>query len=70
MSTTRPVGAALSALVIALCVAACGSDSNQSSGANTGAGATQPGNGRRGFFQDPKVVACLKQQGVTSTSAS
>ena len=68
MSTTRPVGAALSALVIALCVAACGSDSNQSSGANTGAGATQPGNGRRGFFQDPKVVACLKQQGVTIPS--
>jgi hypothetical protein len=64
VSTSRPVGAALSALVIVLCVAACGSDSNPSSGANTGAGATQPGNGRRGILQDPKVVACLKPQGV------
>ena len=68
MSTTRPVGAALSALVIALCVAACGSDSNQSSGANAGAAASRPGGGRRGFLQDPKVVACLKKAGVTVPS--
>ena len=29
-----------------------------------------PGNGRRGFLQDPKVVACLKQQGVTIPSGA
>jgi hypothetical protein len=68
VSTPRPVGAAVSALVIALGVAACGSDSNSSSTANAGAGASQPGNGRRGFLQDPKVVACLKKQGVTIPS--
>jgi hypothetical protein len=53
----------MGALVIALCVGACGSDSNPSSSTNAGAG-----NGRRGFLQDPKVVACLKKQGVTLPS--
>jgi hypothetical protein len=70
VSTSRPVCAAVGALVIALCVGACGGDSSSSSGANTGAGsaANPPGNGRRGFLQDPKVVACLKKQGVTIPS--
>ena len=68
MSTSRPLRAAVSALVIAVGVAACGSASDSSSTANAGAGASQPGAGRRGFLQDPKVVACLKKQGVTIPS--
>ena len=60
----------MGALVIALCVAACGSDANShsSSSANAGAGANQSGSRQRGFLQDPKVVACLKKQGVTVPS--
>jgi hypothetical protein len=65
VSPSRPVCAAVSALVIAVGVAACGSDSNSTSTASAGAGANAPGNARRGFLRDPKVVACLKQQGVT-----
>jgi hypothetical protein len=65
VSISRPGCVALSALVIALGVSACGSDSNSSSTASAGAGANQPGNARRGFLPDPKVVACLKKQGVT-----
>ena len=68
MSTSRPACAAFGALLLVLCLAACGSDSNPSSTASTGAGAGQPGNPRRGFLQDPKVVACLKKQGVTIPS--
>jgi hypothetical protein len=70
VTTSRALRAAVGALVIAVSVAACGSDSNPSSGANTGAatGAGQSGNARRGFLQDPKVVACLKKQGVTVPS--
>ena len=68
MSTPRPVCAAVGALVAALCVGACGSDSNSTSTASAGAGANAPGNARRGFLQDPKVVACLKKQGVTIPS--
>jgi hypothetical protein len=64
VSTSRPACAAVGALLIALCLAACGS-SNTSSTAGAGASATQPGGGRRGFLQDPKVVACLKKAGVT-----
>jgi hypothetical protein len=69
VSTPRPACAAVAALVIALCVGACGSDAgpspSPSATAGAGAGANRPGNARRGFLQDPKVVACLKQQGVT-----
>jgi hypothetical protein len=68
VSISRPVCAAVSAIVIALGVSACGSDSNSSSTANAGAGANPPGNGQGGFLQDPKVVACLKKQGVTLPS--
>jgi hypothetical protein len=68
VSTSRPVYVAVSALVIALGVTACGSDSNSTSTANAGAGANGPGNARRGFLQDPKVVACLKKQGVSIPS--
>ena len=64
MSTPRPACAAVGALVVALCVGACGSDSNSTSTAGAGAGGTA----RRGFFQDPKVVACLKKEGVTVPS--
>ena len=69
MSTSRPACAAVGALLIALCLAACGSSSSSTT-ANAGAaaGATQPGGGRRGFLQDPKVVACLKKAGVTVPS--
>jgi hypothetical protein len=68
VSISRPVYVAISAVVIALGVSACGSDSNSSSTASAGAGANRPGNGRGGFLQDPKVVACLKKQGVTLPS--
>jgi hypothetical protein len=65
VSTSRLVGA----VVVVLCVAACGSDSNSSStAANAGTAASRPGSGRRGFLEDPKVVACLKKQGVTIPS--
>ena len=71
MSTSRPACAAVGALLLALGLAACGgsgpsTDSNASTGA--GAGSAQPGGGRRGFLQDPKVVACLKKEGVTIPS--
>jgi hypothetical protein len=68
VSTSRPACAALGAFLIVLCLGACGSDSNTSSTAGAGAGANQPGNARRGLLQDPKVVACLKKQGVTVPS--
>jgi hypothetical protein len=69
VSTSRPACAAVGALLIALCLAACGSSSTgTNSDADAGAGATQPGSGRRGFLQDPKVVACLKKEGVTLPS--
>ena len=56
-------------MAVVLCVAACGSGSNSSStAANAGAAAGRPGSGRRGFLQDPKVVACLTKQGVTIPS--
>jgi hypothetical protein len=64
VTTSRPLCAAISALAISLGVAACGSSSPSSSTASAGAGANGPG-ARRGFLRDPKVVACLKQQGVT-----
>jgi hypothetical protein len=70
VSISRPVYVAISAVVIALGVSACGSDSNSSSTASAGAGANRPGNGRGGFLQDPKVVACLKKQGVSIPSGS
>jgi hypothetical protein len=62
------VCAAVGALLIVFCLAACGSSSSGSgttSNASAGASATRPGGGRRGFLQDPKVVACLKKAGVT-----
>jgi hypothetical protein len=66
VSTSRPAGAVVGALLIALSLAACGSsNSGTSTDANAGTGASQPGGARRGFLQDPKVVACLKKQGVT-----
>ena len=68
MSIFRPVCAIAGALVVAVGLSACGSGSNSTSTASTGAAANAPGNGRRGFLQDPKVVACLKQQGVTIPS--
>ena len=67
MSTSRPACAAVGALLIALCLAACGSSSSGTT-SNANAGSTQPGGGRRGFLQDPKVVACLKKEGVTVPS--
>jgi hypothetical protein len=69
VSTSRPACAVVGALLVALSLAACGSsNSSTSSSASAGAGATQPGGGRRGFLQDPKVVACLKKEGVTVPS--
>ena len=67
MSTSRPLCALAGALLIALSLAACGS-SDSSTTANAGAGASPQGAGRRGFLQDPKVVACLKKEGVTVPS--
>jgi hypothetical protein len=69
VSTSRPACAAVGALLIALCLAACGSSTpSTSSDANAGSGAAQPGSGGSGFLQDPKVVACLKKEGVTLPS--
>jgi hypothetical protein len=69
VSTSRPACAAVGALLIALCLAACGSSTpSTSSNANAGAGAAQPGGGGSGFLRDPKVVACLKKEGVTVPS--
>jgi hypothetical protein len=60
---------ALGALLLALCLAACGGSSpSTNSTAGAGSGAGQPGGGRRGFRQDPKVVACLKKEGVAVPS--
>jgi hypothetical protein len=67
VSTSRPACAAVGALLIALCLAACGSSSSGTT-SNASAGSTQPGGGRRGFLQDPKVAACLKKEGVTVPS--
>jgi hypothetical protein len=64
VSTSRPACAVLGALLIALLLAACGSDAGSSTNAGAGAG-QRPGDARRGFLRDPKVVACLKKQGVT-----
>ena len=55
--------AVVGALAIALCVGACGSANSSSTATNAGAAAGRPGSGRRGFLQDPKVVACLKKAG-------
>jgi hypothetical protein len=50
-------------------LAACGGSNPSTNGnAGAGAGAAQPGGARRGLLQDPKVVACLKKQGVTIPS--
>ena len=69
MSTSRPACAVAGALLIAVGLTACGSSSTTSTNANAAAGATQPGGrARRGFLQDPKVVACLKKEGVTVPS--
>jgi hypothetical protein len=69
VSTSRPACAAVGALLLALALAACGgSDSSTNGNAGAGAGAAQPGGARRGFLQDPKVVACLKKEGVTLPS--
>ncbi|MEA2155262.1 MAG: hypothetical protein QOE11_1402 [Solirubrobacteraceae bacterium] len=58
-------GAALLGLVLAL--AACGGGSSQSASSPGAAGGQARPGGRGGFAaaQDPKVQACLKQQGVT-----
>jgi hypothetical protein len=64
VSTSRPACAAVGALLLTLALAACGGSSSPTD-TNAGAGAAQPGGARRGFLQDPKVVACLKKAGVT-----
>jgi hypothetical protein len=65
VSTLRPACAVVGALLIALLLAACGSGSTTTTNASAGDGASRPSGARRGFLQDPKVVACLKKQGVT-----
>jgi hypothetical protein len=65
--TFRPACAAVGALLVVLSLAACGSDSSSSAGTNAGT-SNSPGNARGGFLRDPKVVACLKKQGVTIPS--
>ena len=72
MSTSRPACAAVGALLVTLALAGCGGSSSSTdtnAGASGGAGTAQTGGARRGFLQDPKVVACLKKQGVTVPSA-
>jgi hypothetical protein len=46
--------------VIAVGLSACGGDSSSGSASTTG----QQANAGRGAFSDPKVVSCLKKQGV------
>jgi hypothetical protein len=58
---TRFVAAAVLILLLSLAVAACGGDSSSASTSTAG----QQGNARGALFQDPKVQACLKKQGVT-----
>ena len=70
MSIYRPACAVAGALLIATGLAACGSSSSTSTNASAAAPATRPGGrARRGFLRDPKVVACLKQEGVTIPSS-
>jgi hypothetical protein len=64
MPATRLVATASVAVVLALGLGACGGGQSSSSASST----MQQGNARRGFFADPKVQACLKQQGVTLPS--
>jgi hypothetical protein len=68
VSTSRPACAAAGALLVAVCLAACGSHATSKATTNAAAGGGQPGAAGRGFLQDPKVVACLKKQGVTIPS--
>jgi hypothetical protein len=69
VSTFRPACAVVGALLIALLLAACGSGSTTTTtNASAGNGTRRPDGARRGFLQDPKVVACLKKQGVTLPS--
>ena len=71
MSTSRPACAAVGALLVTLALAGCGGSSSSTdtnAGASGGAGTAQTGGARRGFLQDPKVVACLKKEGVTVPS--
>jgi hypothetical protein len=68
VSTLRPACAVVGALLIALLLAACGSGSTTTTNASAGDGASRPDGARRGFLQDPTVVACLKKQGVTLPS--
>lgn len=72
----RGLLAASGALVLATGLGACGSSAASSSGGGAGAaggaGATGPGGGPGRIFgaaRDPKVAACLKQQGVTLPTA-
>lgn len=67
VSSFRPACAAAGAILAVLSLAACGSSST-STAASAGAGTSRQGGARRGFLQDPKVVACLKKQGVTAPS--
>jgi hypothetical protein len=67
VSTSRPACALVGALLIALSLAACGSSDSSTTG-TAGAGASQQPGGTRGFLRDPKVVACLKKEGVTVPS--
>jgi hypothetical protein len=69
VSTSRPASAAVGALLLTLALVACGgSGSSTVTNAGASAGTAQPGGARRGFLQDPKVVACLKKAGVTVPS--
>jgi hypothetical protein len=65
VSTSRPASAAVGALLLTLALVACGASSSST---ETNAGTARPGGARRGFLQDPKVVACLKKEGVTVPS--
>ena len=68
---SRPLVATIAGLALAAAgVTACGSDSgatstSSSASANQQSNGQQGGGGRRGIFNDPKVQACLKKQGVT-----
>lgn len=63
---------AIGAVLATLAIVACGSSANSSSSSTSSAAASSGASGARSSFRDParraKLVACLKQHGVTLPS--
>jgi hypothetical protein len=63
--STRVVATFAGLALAASGVAACGSGSGSTSTGSSASASQQQGGQRSGAFNDPKVQACLKKQGVT-----